>query len=211
MGKKNKIGRFTETLIHCSNLAATTFIRMEELVTQSLYFLPNYDTRLRMMRQYYENVVRFIDEITYILNNTQDTNKTALFMYELFFENLKDIAHNYYSIVALFATKDFAISNISMDELISLNKTVEYSINFFNRLINQGDKKGIDENWHLAELEFAANEHYRIITYNILVSDYTWKGAMFVQMLSQLMISIVNLSIKSIKILPLIREKKIKK
>jgi len=178
---------------------------MAELVTQSLYFQPSFDERLVNMRQYYANVIRFIDEISLILSNSFENKTQTLFMYENFFTHLKDIANNFYTLLALFSTKHYEFSNIAMDEMISLNKTVEFTTNFFNRIINSFETSKLSRNWHLGELELAANEHARIINHNLMVTDYTWQNAFLIQQMTEKMVSIVSLCSKAIRLLPCLK------
>ncbi|MHA1115718.1 MAG: hypothetical protein K9W45_12845 [Candidatus Heimdallarchaeum aukensis] len=210
MGKKevkNKLN-FINSLLQCSSIAATTFERMEELISQTLYFLPNFEERSIIMKQYYENVHRFIDEISFVLANSVIKDNKTLFMYETFFTYLKEVSSKFYLLHSFFSIKQYELSNIAMDELISLNKTVSYSVNFFvKEVANFSSKKEKnDKSWHLGELEFAVNEHIRLIQYNVLSNNYSWQQAELVVAIAKIMGGIANIISKALRILPFLKE-----
>ena len=210
MGKKeakNKL-KFISSLLQCSSIAATTFERMEELISQTLYFIPNFEERSIIMKQYYENVHRFIDEISFVLANSIIKDNKTLFMYETFFTYLKEVSSNFYLLHSFFSIRQYELSNIAMDELISLNKTVSYSVNFFlKEIANFSSKtKNNNKNWHLGELEFAVNEHIHLIQFNVLSNNYSWQQAELVVAIAKTMGGIVGIISKALRILPFLKE-----
>ena len=190
--KEEKSSDLTDTILHCSTLVCDTLVRMADMVTLTLLYHPGIDERNEKMKQLYENVINFIDDITSSIYQPQDSLELSINQYDPIFFHLKNVSKLMIDLIALLSQEHIEMQLQTMEYFYNMNKFILNCINILNSLVHASlqDIQFYDKT-EITNVELGANELYRFLLRDLPESAKEWKNAFTLYLVGEKMSAIV--------------------